>query len=133
MVRATDEILRLVPETQKEAALRARGAALAHDLERGAAGGGAGHAHGRDAGARAGSGETAPLLFTSLGNQFFSTDMMRADRRRCPQLIFGNTVNVQTPQSEELAWGAALVLVAIILVLNWRAGHRGARPPSEGR
>ena len=35
-----------------------------------------------------------------------------------PQLIFANAINVQTPQSLRLAWGAALVLVAIILLLN---------------
>ena len=126
VVRATDEILRLVPETQKEAAL-ALGAprwrttwsvvlpAAAPGILTGV----------MLALARA-SGETAPLLFTSLGNQFFSTSILEPIAS-LPQLIFRNTVNVRTPQSEELAWGAALVLVAIILVLNLVARAIAAR------
>ena len=43
-------------------------------------------------------------------------------------------MNVQTPQSLELAWGAALVLVVIILLLNIVARLIAARArPSEGR
>jgi phosphate transport system permease protein len=117
VVRATDEILRLVPESQKEAAL-ALGAprwrttwsvvlpAAAPGILTGV----------MLALARA-SGETAPLLFTSLGNQFLSTNILEPIAS-LPQLIFRNTIEVQTPQSLELAWGAALVLVAMILVLN---------------
>jgi phosphate transport system permease protein len=79
------------------------------------------------------SGETAPLLFTSLSNQFFSTDIMQPIAA-LPQLIFANSINVQTPQSLELAWGAALVLVAIILILNLVARIIASRVrPLEGR
>jgi phosphate transport system permease protein len=117
VVRAADEILRLVPEAQKEAAL-ALGAprwrttwsvvlpAAAPGLLTGV----------MLALARA-SGETAPLLFTSLNNQFFSTDVLK-EIAALPYLIFANSINVQTPQSLQLAWGAALVLVLIILLLN---------------
>ncbi len=38
-----------------------------------------------------------------------------------PQLIFRNMIEVQTPESLQLAWGAALVLVAIIFILNLAA------------
>jgi len=128
VVRAADEILRLVPDAQKEAAL-ALGAprwrttwsvvlpAAAPGLLTGV----------MLALARA-SGETAPLLFTSLGNQFLSTDLMQPIAA-LPQLIFANSINVQTPQSLELAWGAALVLVAIILILNLAARALAARAP----
>jgi len=131
VVRATDEILRLVPESQKEAAL-ALGAprwrttwsvvlpAAAPGIVTGV----------MLALARA-SGETAPLLFTSLGNQFFSTSILDPIAS-LPQLIFRNTVDVRTPQSEELAWGAALVLVAIILVLNLVARGIAARKRPGG-
>ena len=79
------------------------------------------------------SGETAPLLFTSLSNQFFSTDILQPIAA-LPQLIFANSVNVQTPHSLELAWGAALVLVVIILLLNIVARLIAARArPAEGR
>jgi phosphate transport system permease protein len=133
VVRSADEILRLVPEAQKEAAF-ALGAprwrtswsvvlpAAAPGLLTGV----------MLALARA-SGETAPLLFTSLSNQFFSTDLM-APIAALPQLIFGNAINVQTPQSLQLAWGAALVLVGIILLLNIAARVIASRVrPLEGR
>ena len=63
------------------------------------------------------SGETAPLLFTSLGNQFFST-ALNEPISAIPQLIYQRTIQVATPASLQLAWGAALVLVAIIFILN---------------
>ncbi len=117
VVRATDEILRLVPEAQREAA-EALGAprwrttvsvvlpAAAPGILTGT----------MLALARA-SGEAAPLLFTSLGWQFLSTDVL-APIAALPQLIFANMVDIQTPESTELAWGAAFVLVAMILFLN---------------
>jgi phosphate transport system permease protein len=78
-------------------------------------------------------GETAPLLFTSLGSQYLSTDIL-APIASLPQLIFTNVVNTQTAASVRLAWGAALVLVAIVLGLNLlarlaarRLGPRRAR------
>lgn len=133
IVRSADEILRLVPTAQKEAAL-ALGAprwrtiwsvvlpAAAPGILTGV----------MLALARA-SGETAPLLFTSLNNQFLSRDILEPIAS-LPQLIFANSVNVQTPQSLELAWGAALVLVTIILLLNIVARLIAARArPSEGR
>jgi len=117
VVRATDEILRLVPSGQVEAAT-ALGAprwrtvwsvivpAAAPGILTGV----------MLALARA-AGETAPLLFTSNGWQFFSTDVMEPIAA-LPQLIFRNMIEVQTPESLRLAWGAALVLVAIIFALN---------------
>ena len=133
VVRSSDEILQLVPNAQKEAAL-ALGAprwrtiwsvvlpAAAPGILTGV----------MLALARA-SGETAPLLFTSLSNQFFSTDILQPIAA-LPQLIFANSVNVQTPDSLELAWGAALVLVVIILLLNIVARLIAARArPAEGR
>ncbi len=117
VVRTTDEILRLVPTSLKEGA-EAIGAGhwrLTWSVVLPAA------LPGITTGvllalARA-SGETAPLLFTSLGNQFTSTALLEPIAA-LPQLIFERSIDVQTPESLELAWGAALVLVAIILLLN---------------
>ena len=133
VVRSADEILRLIPTAQKEAAL-ALGAprwrtiwsvvlpAAAPGILTGV----------MLALARA-SGETAPLLFTSLDNQFLTTDITQP-MASLPQLIFKNSINVSTPQSLQLAFGAALVLVSIILVLNLGARLIAARArPSEGR
>ena len=62
------------------------------------------------------SGETAPLLFTALNNQFFSTNM-NAPMANLPVVIFqfamspyDNWVN--------LAWGAALLITMVVLGLN---------------
>jgi phosphate transport system permease protein len=117
VVRSADEILRLVPSAQREAAL-ALGAprwrtmwsvvlpAAAPGILTGIV----------LALARA-SGETAPLLFTSLGNQFNSTDLTEPIAA-LPQLIFDLVINTRTEESVAFAWAATLVLVAIILVLN---------------
>lgn len=117
VVRAADEVLRLVPRGQTEAAL-----ALGAPKWRTTASvvlpiAGPGILTGILLGLARASGETAPLLFTSLGNQFLSTDLT-APIAAIPQLIFNNTILTQTPASLQLAWGAALVLVAIILALN---------------
>lgn len=62
------------------------------------------------------SGETAPLLFTALNNQFFSTNM-NAPMANLPVVIFqfamspyDNWVN--------LAWGGALLITFAVLGLN---------------
>jgi phosphate transport system permease protein len=62
------------------------------------------------------AGETAPLLFTALNNQFFSTDMSRP-MANLPVVIYqfglspyDNWVN--------LAWGGALLIALVVLGLN---------------
>ena len=62
------------------------------------------------------TGETAPLLFTALNNQFFSTDMSRP-MANLPVVIYqfglspyDNWVN--------LAWGGALLIALMVLGLN---------------
>lgn len=132
VVRSADEMLRLVPQGQKEAA-QALGAPkwrVTWSIVLPSAG--PGILTGILLGLARASGETAPLLFTSLGNQFFSTNITEPIAA-IPQLIYQNTIQVQTPASLQLAWGAALVLVAIILILNLAAAliSRRARP-SEG-
>jgi phosphate transport system permease protein len=129
VVRSADEMLRLVPQGQKEAA-QALGAPkwrVTWSVVLPSAG--PGILTGILLGLARASGETAPLLFTSLGNQFFSTNI-NEPIAAIPQLIYQNTIQVQTPASLQLAWGAALVLVAIILVLNLAAAliSRRARP-----
>lgn len=117
VVRSADEILRLVPNAQKEAGL-ALGAPrwrLTWSIVLPAAA--PGIITGIMLGLARASGETAPLLFTSLGNQFISTDILEPIAS-IPQFIYTNTIITQTPASLEAAWGATLVLVSIILALN---------------
>ena len=62
------------------------------------------------------SGETAPLLFTALNNQFFSTDM-NAPMANLPVVIFQFAMS---PYDDwhRLAWGAAALITLFVLALN---------------
>ena len=62
------------------------------------------------------SGETAPLLFTALNNQFFSTDLGRP-MANLPVVIFQFAMS---PYENwiRLAWAGALIITLTVLVLN---------------
>ncbi|WP_369913470.1 phosphate ABC transporter permease PstA [Limnohabitans sp. 2KL-51] len=62
------------------------------------------------------SGETAPLLFTALNNQFFSTDMSKP-MANLPVVIYQFAMS---PYDNwiRLAWGGALLVTLAVLVLN---------------
>ena len=62
------------------------------------------------------SGETAPLLFTALNNQFLSTDM-NAPMANLPVVIF-NFAMSPYDKWRELAWGGALIITFSVLALN---------------
>jgi phosphate transport system permease protein len=62
-------------------------------------------------------GETAPLLFTALGNNFFTADM-NEPMQGLPLLIYRNALNSAFPAARARAMGAALVLVFIVLAFN---------------
>lgn len=116
VVRTTENMLKLVPSSLREAAF-ALGAprwkvSLAVTLRAVKAGVVTGVLL---AIARV-TGETAPLLFTALSNQFFSTDMSEP-MGNLPVVIFqfamspyDNWVN--------LAWGGALLIALLVLAIN---------------
>ena len=62
------------------------------------------------------SGETAPLLFTALNNQFFNDDMSKP-MANLPVVIFQFAMS---PYDNwiRLAWGGALLITMTVLVLN---------------
>jgi phosphate transport system permease protein len=62
------------------------------------------------------SGETAPLLFTALNNQFFSSNM-EGPMANLPVVIFQFAMS---PYDNwiNLAWGGALLITLAVLVLN---------------
>jgi phosphate transport system permease protein len=62
------------------------------------------------------SGETAPLLFTALSNQFYSDDMSKP-MANLPVVIFQFAMS---PYDNwiRLAWGGALLITLTVLVLN---------------
>ncbi|HEY3813530.1 MAG TPA: phosphate ABC transporter permease PstA [Caulobacteraceae bacterium] len=62
------------------------------------------------------SGETAPLLFTALGNNFFSLDMNHP-MASVPAVIFNDAENA-FPDLVQIAWAGALVMSLVVLAVN---------------
>jgi phosphate transport system permease protein len=62
------------------------------------------------------SGETAPLLFTALNNQFFSTDL-NAPMSSLPAVIFQFALSPYA-EWQNLAWTGALLITASVLTLS---------------
>jgi phosphate transport system permease protein len=63
-----------------------------------------------------GAGETAPLLFTSFGNPFMTVNILKP-MASLPHTIFTYATSPY-PEWQTLAWGAAFVLLVIVLTLN---------------
>jgi len=116
VIRTTENMLRLVPNTLREAAaalgapqwkiisfvtLRAARAGILTGLLL--------------AVARI-SGETAPLLFTSLNNQFWSSDMNQP-MANLPVVIFQFAMSPYADW-QSLAWAGALLITVSVLTLN---------------
>jgi phosphate transport system permease protein len=62
------------------------------------------------------SGETAPLLFTALNNQFWSSDLT-APMANLPVVIFQFALSPY-PNWQQLAWSGALIITLSILLLS---------------
>ncbi len=60
------------------------------------------------------AGETAPLLFTALGNQFWSASLNR-EIAALPLMIYNYALSAYDDQ-HRLAWAAALVLIILIVM-----------------
>ena len=116
MVRTTENMLRLVPPTLREAAfgLGAPRWKVATFITLRAARSGV--VTGLLLAIARISGETAPLLFTALNNQFFSSDMGQPIAN-LPVVIFQFAMS---PYDNwvRLAWGGALLITLTVLVLN---------------
>ena len=62
------------------------------------------------------AGETAPLLFTAFGNPYLSTNLTKP-METLPHLIF-NYATSPYDDWHDIAWGASLVLLVTVLLLN---------------
>ena len=62
------------------------------------------------------AGETAPLLFTALGNSFWSTSL-NEPIAALPLQIFTYAISPYESQHAQ-AWAGALVLIAIVLIIS---------------
>lgn len=116
VTRTTEEMIRLVPVSLREAALAlgyTRWRTSVSIVLRTALPGivtGALVAVARIAG------ETAPLLFTALGNQFWSTSL-KEPIAALPLQIFSYAISPYESAHAQ-AWAGALVLIAIVLVIS---------------
>jgi phosphate transport system permease protein len=125
VVRTTEDMLRLVPDTLREAAASI-GLPRSHMIVRIAY-----------RAARAGivtgvllaiariSGETAPLLFTALNNQFWSVNM-NAPMPSLPVVIFQFALSPYE-EWQSLAWTGALLITVTVLALSIIARSLTAR------
>ncbi len=75
------------------------------------------------------SGETAPLLFTTLSNQFWSLDLAR-EIANLPVTI-NNFINSPDPNWKRLAWAGALIITFAVLALNIAARAIGSRSATK--
>jgi len=116
VTRTTEDILNLQPNTLREAGM-ALGASRAFVIRKiiwRAAG--AGLLTGGLLGFARISGETAPLLFTSLGNQFFNANMTQPTAS-LPTTIFQFALSAYDDW-QRLAWVGALLIAAAVLTIN---------------
>lgn len=116
LTRATEETLKLIPSTLKEAGL-ALGLPYHKVILRILVPCGiSGILSGIMLSIARIAGETAPLLFTAFGNPFLTTNILRP-MHSLPLLILNYAMS---PYDEwhELAWGAALLLLITVLMLN---------------
>lgn len=116
VIRTTEEMLRLVPGSLREAAL-ALGAPYWMVVTRVAWRAALpGIVTGMLLALARAAGETAPLLFTALGNQYWSTDLLQP-MANLPMAIFQFAMSPYE-QWHRLAWTGALLITAGILALS---------------
>ena len=116
MIRSTEETLKMIPDTLKEAAyalgLPYHKVILKVILPCGISG----ILSGIMLSIARIAGETAPLLFTAFGNPYLITNMGKP-MQSLPLLIF-NYATSPYDEWHDLAWGAALILLFTVLFLN---------------
>jgi len=116
VVRTTENMMRLVPDGLREAAAALGAPYWKITLRIVYRSARAGILTGVLLGVARISGETAPLLFTALNNQFWSTDMSRPFPN-LPTVIFQFAMSPYEDW-QHLAWAGALLITASILVIN---------------
>jgi phosphate transport system permease protein len=116
MVRTTEDMLMLVPDTLREAAASIglpRSLMIRKIAYRAAK---AGIITGLLLAVARISGETAPLLFTALNNQFFSTNL-NAPMPSLPAVIFQFALSPYKDW-QDLAWTGALIITLAVLAMS---------------
>lgn len=116
VVRTTEETLRLIPPSLKEASLALGAPYYLTVLRVVLPAGLSGIVTGVLISIARIAGETAPLLFTAFGNPFMNLDPMKPVHS-LPLIIFNYAIS---PYEDwhALAWGASFVLIVFVLCLN---------------
>lgn len=130
VTRTTEEMIRLVPGTLREGALALgipRWKVIVRVVLPTALGG---IVTGALLGVARIAGETAPLLFTAFGNQFWSWSLMQPIAA-LPLQIFTYAISPYDDWRRQ-AWAGALVLVGIVLLLSLGARTLARRPGQGG-
>ncbi|MDP4128849.1 MAG: phosphate ABC transporter permease PstA [Bacteroidota bacterium] len=116
LIRSTEETLKLIPDSLKEAGL-ALGLPYHKVILRVIVPCGmSGIISGIMLSIARIAGETAPLLFTAFGNPYLNTNLAKP-MQSLPLLIF-NYATSPYDEWHDLAWGAALILLFTVLLLN---------------
>jgi phosphate transport system permease protein len=117
VIRSTEEILRLVPAGLREASL-ALGASRARTIVTVVLPAAIpGITSGALLAVARAAGETAPLLFTIGAARNFNTDVLNGANTALSTQIFRNATQ-PFPGAIERAWGAALTLIVLVVVLT---------------
>lgn len=116
VVRTTDEMLQLQPTTMREAALALGVPQWKLTLQIVLRAAKAGVVTGILLALARITGETAPLLFTAFGNQFWSSDMLKPIAS-VPVVIFQYAMS-PFDDWHSLAWAGALIMTLFVLVLS---------------
>jgi phosphate transport system permease protein len=116
VARTTEEVLRLVPGSLREAALALGAPRWRVVLQVVLPTARAGVATAAVLALARAAGETAPLLLTALGNLFFSTDLLKPIAA-LPLQIYQYAASPYDDWHAK-AWGASLILVAVIAAVS---------------
>jgi phosphate transport system permease protein len=119
IVRSTEETLKLIPDSLREASL-ALGVPYSRTVLKVIVPAGlSGILTGVLLGIARIAGETAPLLFTAFGSPYLNLNLFKPVDS-LPQIIFSYATSPY-PDWHARAWGASLVLVVFILGINFCA------------
>lgn len=116
VARTTEESLKLVPNSSREAALALGSHKWRSTFRVVLPAAKSGMITGTLLAVARIAGETAPLLFTILGNNYFFQGF-KQPMDALPLRIFSNS-RQPSPELQAQAWGAALILILIVLFLN---------------
>jgi phosphate transport system permease protein len=116
IIKSTEETLKLIPVTLKEASLSMGVPYYKTILRIILPMGYGGILSGSILSISRVAGETAPLLFTAFGNPFINTNILKP-MSSLPLIIF-NYATSAYDEWHKLAWGASFILIMIILIFN---------------